>query len=105
MTCGIYQIRNKITNNIYIGSSKNIEKRWKAHLGNSNNLLMRNAYSDYGRKNFEFTILQECEENVLLQLEQEYIDKLKPTYNVERKVRRSKEERCKEAWENWLNKT
>lgn len=30
--CGVYQIRNIINNQIYIGSSKNIQKRWKQHI-------------------------------------------------------------------------
>ena len=31
MTCGIYKIENKENGKVYIGSSKNIEKRWEAH--------------------------------------------------------------------------
>lgn len=31
MTCGIYKIENKESGKVYIGSSKNIEKRWEAH--------------------------------------------------------------------------
>jgi len=31
MTCGIYKITNKKDDKIYIGQSKNIEKRWKTH--------------------------------------------------------------------------
>ena len=30
--CGIYLIRNKINNKIYIGQSNNIHRRWLEHL-------------------------------------------------------------------------
>ena len=32
---GIYKITNKINNKIYIGQSKDIERRWKKHINNS----------------------------------------------------------------------
>ena len=28
---GVYKITNTVTGDFYIGSSKNIERRWKAH--------------------------------------------------------------------------
>ncbi len=31
MSCGIYLIRNKINNKVYIGLSVNIEERWQHH--------------------------------------------------------------------------
>lgn len=34
MTCGVYEIVNKETNQSYIGRSINIETRWKGHLSN-----------------------------------------------------------------------
>lgn len=37
MSCGIYKIENNINHKIYIGQSKNIEKRWKSHIYGANN--------------------------------------------------------------------
>jgi group I intron endonuclease len=85
---GIYQIRNVISNKIYIGSSKDIYKRWKQHktLLKSNrhhSPYLQNAWNKDGDKNFEFTILQVVDdENQLLDIEQEWLDKTK-CYNQE----------------------
>ena len=54
---GIYKITNKITQKIYIGSSKNIRKRWKAHRTLLNrekhyNEHLLAAYKKYGKENF-----------------------------------------------------
>ena len=63
---GIYQIRNKTTNKIYIGQSIDIYRRWKAHLSClrrnlHENTLLQNAWNKYGETDFEFTILRICE--------------------------------------------
>ena len=83
----VYMIKNVITNEIYIGSSSNIQNRWHVHrnsinyLRYPNSLLYKNIHK-YGIKNFEFSILEECSVNKLLEREQFYIDKLKPEYNI-----------------------
>ena len=38
--------------------------------------------SEYGIKNFDFDIIEECSEKDLLKKEQYYIDSLHPRYNV-----------------------
>ena len=38
MSCGIYIITNIENNKFYVGMSKNIEKRWQAHIKKSNNV-------------------------------------------------------------------
>ena len=83
----VYMIKNTITNEVYIGSSSNVQNRWHVHRNSKNylkypnSLLYANVYK-YGIKNFEFSILEECSKDKLLEREQFYIDKLKPEYNA-----------------------
>lgn len=83
---GIYKITNLITNEFYIGSSKNIESRWAYHKAKfkSNEETSNKLYYDFkkfGLENFKFEILEKCSSNIK-EKEQEYIDKLKPHYNI-----------------------
>lgn len=73
--CGIYSIRNKSTNKIYIGCSKNIKDRWKTHCKKLRNRisLINRAIQKYGKDNFEFTILLECPSMCFNYWEQYYI--------------------------------
>lgn len=82
MTCGVYQIRNKLDNKLYIGSSNNIEGRWKSHAYKSTNKHLRAAIKKYGINNFEFSILMTCDPDSLLDNEQHYMDKYSPKYNA-----------------------
>ena len=59
MSCGIYKYLNKITGEIYIGQSVNIERRYSAHK-NQKILAIDKAIQQYGIENFEFEILEEC---------------------------------------------
>lgn len=81
MTCGIYGIKNKINNKIYIGQSINIEKRitrHKTHLKHNKhaNQHLQNSYNFYLKEAFEFVILEEVDESLLNQKEQTWIDSL-----------------------------
>lgn len=81
--CGVYQITNKITGEIYIGSSINIKERWSHHRRKiSRNPLLYKAFDEYGMINFEFIVLKECNESELKFLEQMYINNLNPKYNI-----------------------
>jgi group I intron endonuclease len=71
---GIYCINNLYNNKRYIGKSINIEDRWKYHKkklkkGKHNNSHLQKAWEIYGEKNFGFSIIQECSENNLNNLE------------------------------------
>lgn len=76
--CGIYKIENLIDGKFYIGSSKNIYKRWDEHERqlegdrHPNNHLQR-AWNKYGSKNFKFSIIELCEPHVRIEREQYYI--------------------------------
>jgi group I intron endonuclease len=83
---GIYKIKNKVTGKSYIGSSKQIEKRWEQHLqtlkkGIHHSILLQRAWNKYEESSFQFEVLEECEEDVLLEREQRYLN-MKPEYNV-----------------------
>jgi group I intron endonuclease len=62
--CGIYCIRNTINNKVYIGKSKNIYERIRAHINRLNknsvdeNKYFLRAWSKYGRNSFEYTVLE-----------------------------------------------
>lgn len=88
---GIYIIKNKINEKIYIGSSFNINNRFKQHkyllMNNKHkNKYLQNAWNKYGEYNFEFSIIKETvlDRNSLLKLEQDYIDVInkKLIYNL-----------------------
>ena len=84
---GIYQIRNKLNNNIYIGKSKNLSARKSQHLyylkvGNHHSIHLQRAFDKYGGNNFIFEILLYCESFELDRYEKELIKKLKPSYNI-----------------------
>ena len=82
----VYKITNTITGDFYIGSSKNIEKRWTSHKATSTwnerpNNPMYQDMKKYGVNKFEFQILEEVEIDRLKEKEQQFIETLKPTYN------------------------
>jgi group I intron endonuclease len=77
---GIYKITNLVDSKIYIGSSVNIDKRYKEHLVNSttkSNKYLQNAINKYGKENFKFEVLEECNKEDLKNIEQFWLDKTK----------------------------
>jgi group I intron endonuclease len=84
---GIYLIRNKVNNNIYIGSAINISNRKKTHLHQLKynihhcNYLQR-SFNKHGKDNFIFEILEYCEKDKLIEREQHFINILNPRYNI-----------------------
>ena len=83
---GIYKITNTITGDFYIGSSKNVKRRWRAHKCQSTwkNCPNNQLYQDmqkYGIDKFVFELLEEVEESLLKEKEQKFIETLKPAYN------------------------
>lgn len=109
----VYKIINTITGDFYIGSSKNVKRRWRDHKKISlwdrcpNNPMYLDM-KRYGLDYFVFEILAEVESEKLKEAEQQFIEILKPTYNnrrangldVERRKEYKKEyqksEKCKE---------
>ena len=86
---GIYKITNTATSDFYIGSSKNVKRRWAEHKISSTwdkcpNNPMYQDMKQYGVDKFEFQTLEEVEIDRLKEKEQQFIDKLQPTYNSNR---------------------
>lgn len=87
MNSGIYQIVNKVTGDLYIGSSCQLSTRKTTHFRNLKNgvnhcKILQRAYNKYGKENFEFTIIEYCVKEVLIQREQFYLEQFKPKYNA-----------------------
>ena len=83
---GIYKITNTVTGDFYIGSSKNVKQRWTFHKCPSSwkrysNSQMYLDMKKYGIDKFEFQVIEEAEPEELKVAEQQFIEKLKPTYN------------------------
>lgn len=88
---GIYEIRNVVTGDFYIGSSRQCGKRFSTHyrelkLGIHDNPKLQNSWNKYGETNFYFSTLFECDIDSLFDVEQKYIDILNPTFNIAREV-------------------
>ena len=84
-TSGIYMLTCKINGKRYIGQSKNIKKRLRAHKSNKHkyhNQIIKNAIAKYGWENFEATVLEFCPIDKLDEREIYYIAELKPEYNI-----------------------
>ena len=83
---GIYKITNTITGDFYIGSSKDVKRRWESHKWPSTwnecpNSPMYIDMQNYGVDKFVFEVLAEVEADKLKETEQKFIETLKPTYN------------------------
>ena len=82
----VYKITNTVTGDFYIGSSKDIKRRWAEHKRLSvwkkcaNNQLYKDM-KKYGVDKFSLEILEEVESEQLKEIEQQFIGTLKPTYN------------------------
>ena len=86
---GIYKITNTVTGDFYIGSSKDVKRRWSSHkwpsaLKKCPNNPMYLDFQKYGTDKFAFEILEKVESEHLKEKEQQFIETLKPTYNSNR---------------------
>lgn len=76
---GIYAIKNKINGYMYIGQSKNINIRWINHRSRLNNnkhanQKLQNAWNEYGQDNFEFIVIEKCDQDIIDDREIFWID-------------------------------
>lgn len=76
---GIYAIKNKTTQKLYIGQSIDIYHRWNKHVselnnGHHHNDYLQKAWNKYGEKDFECIVLEYCDQNLLDEKEQYYIN-------------------------------
>ena len=82
----VYKIMNIVTGDFYVGSSRNVMKRWTEHKYPSTwkrypNKPLYQDMQKYGVENFRFQLLCSVMPEYLTQVEQEYIEMLNPTYN------------------------
>lgn len=78
-TAGVYQIKNKVNGRYYIGSARDIFNRFLTHLSKlinntSHNRRLQNDWNKCGYKNFEFSVLEVCERDLIMDVEQRYLD-------------------------------
>jgi hypothetical protein len=86
----IYQIRNVLDGNIYVGSTKSFDQRMQSHLhelraGIHHSYKLQKAWDDYFPPAFSFEIIEltiSDEKKRLREREQFYIDLMKPFYNI-----------------------
>jgi len=77
---GIYKIVNKVNGKYYVGSSKDIIcYRWPQHTralraNRHKNDYLQNAWNKYGENNFEIIVIKQVPPNLLLEIEQSYLD-------------------------------
>ena len=85
--CGIYKITNKITKECYIGQAVDISARLSTHFGrDAKKYYGKHKFHtdiiDYGRDCFKCEILELCDKDNLLEREEYWYDKIKPSYNI-----------------------
>jgi group I intron endonuclease len=87
---GIYKIVNIKNGKMYIGSSKNIKRRWSVHksaLKNNNHhsVYLQRAWNKYGKENFVYEVIKELpgvSDIELLNEEARCVTTMCPEYNV-----------------------
>lgn len=82
---GIYLIKNKINGKSYVGSSKDIERRFRQHKKAAAEKPLYAEMAIYGLEAFDFLVLEELKEYDAKELhrkEQYYIEQLSPEYNT-----------------------
>lgn len=83
----IYEIKNSVNGNCYIGSTNNAKRRWMYHRTNlrgnkHHSFVLQKAWNKYGETNFEFKVLLICDEKDRFDYENRFM-KLQ-SYNVMR---------------------
>ena len=84
---GIYKITNIESGKFYIGSSKNIEKRFSDHSrdlrkNEHQNIILQRSWNLHGSGSFVFEIMEECDPQECLKREQYYLDLMMPYMGV-----------------------
>ena len=79
---GIYKIINKVNGKYYVGSSKDIHRRWNDHKlelnkNRHNNNYLQKSYNKHGVSNFDFIITEKVSVDKLIEIEQKYLDTAK----------------------------
>ena len=84
----IYEIIRRSTTQCYVGhTKKRVEIRWAAHLallevGKHHSRYLQRAWDKDGVEQFEFRVIEECQDDQALVREQFYIDTLDSAFNT-----------------------
>ena len=86
----VYEIKNKVNGNCYIGSTINPKARWAEHKGRLRNnkhhsFIMQNAWKKYGEGAFEFNVILQCDRTDMIDYENRLM--VMQSYNVKRTAR------------------
>ena len=105
----VYIIRHKHSDNCYIGSTKNLNKRKIDHRNNCHYENQRKYYiklyvfirENGGWDNFDMAKICDCDENEMLNMEQYHMDFVKPSLNTHRAIGRDEESYRNKRIEKW----
>lgn len=84
---GLYEIRNTVTGNVYVGVTQNFHMRFNRHRyemrhNRHHSLYLQRAWNKYGEAAFDFVIVKECSPAEAISLETERLQNLDGLYNV-----------------------
>lgn len=83
---GVYRWTNNINGKTYVGSSKNLTRRFKQYFSEfelqRSNMSIYKALIKYGHEFFTLDILEYCSKEIVIEREQYYLDLLTPIYNI-----------------------
>ena len=87
----IYEIKNIVDSRTYIGSSKNIKRRWAEHkrdlLNNTHhNTHLQRFVNKYGINTLVFSVVEECEGDMILIREQYYLNNRELLFNISKEA-------------------
>jgi len=87
MESGIYAIVNKVNGKRYVGSSMNRRRRIQDHRSSlvrqdHPNQHLQRAWNKYGEESFDFIYVEDVPEDLLLDVEQRYLDENTNGYNI-----------------------
>lgn len=82
MNSGIYKFTNSVNGKVYVGSSVNLKQRLAVHKSTlrsntHDSSYLQRAYNKYGENNFTFEIIEYCNESIIVEREQHWIDETK----------------------------
>lgn len=87
MNSGIYTITNNMNGHRYVGSAVDLKDRFRCHRQHLNkethgNTYLQRAWNKYGENAFKFEILECWEPELLISMEQWWMNMLCPEYNI-----------------------
>lgn len=106
---GIYQIRNLVNGKVYVGSAKKFKVRWSRHVSGLNlnkhhSKHLQSAWNKYGADNFVFEPLITCAPSMLIWYEQQFLDQMRPEYNMSPSAGNTLGVPCSEAKKRQISK-